>query len=424
MPKKQTCKKNNDVIRVGVVGVGRGQGFARGAGEHLGMKLVALCDTWEERLTPVGKELNVTTYTDFDRFLEHDMDAVILANYFHQHAPLAIKALHAGFHVMSETAACFTLGEGMALIDAVEKTQRTYMFAENYPYMLCNQEMRRLYQSGSMGHFQYGEGEYIHPFPAEEYNKISCGRDHWRNWLPNIYYCTHALAPVMFVTDTWPTKLNGFVIAHDPHDTEISDKTMRRADPSWAVMLRMDTGALARIVGLSLRGHGNWYRFHCTRGLMENPRGGDTGSVRVRHEPYDCRKGEPSEMLYHPQFPEFHKEAMAAGHGGGDFFMNLHFARAIRTGQPPYLDVYRGVTMSIVGPLAYRSALNDSNTIVIPDVRKKSERAKYRNDHWNPDPAQYKKGYPKPSILGDITPSKKAEACARKVWKQCGYTGD
>ena len=32
------------------------QGFARGAGEHVGMELVALCDTWEERLDALGHE--------------------------------------------------------------------------------------------------------------------------------------------------------------------------------------------------------------------------------------------------------------------------------------------------------------------------------------------------------------------------------
>ena len=35
--------------------------------------------------------------------------------------------------------------------------------------------------------------------------------------------------------------------------------------------------------------------------------------------------------------------------------MNYHFANAIRSGKPPYPDVYRGVAMSIIGPLAYRS---------------------------------------------------------------------
>ena len=106
-------------IRVGVVGLGRGQSFAQGAGEAVGMELVALCDTWESKLREVGTQYGVATYTEFDRFLEHDLDAVILANYFHQHAPLAIQALAAGKHVMSETAANKTLAEGVAGCRAV-----------------------------------------------------------------------------------------------------------------------------------------------------------------------------------------------------------------------------------------------------------------------------------------------------------------
>ena len=43
------------------------------------------------------------------------MDAVVLANYFHEHAPFAVQALKADKHVMSETAACHTLAEGVAL---------------------------------------------------------------------------------------------------------------------------------------------------------------------------------------------------------------------------------------------------------------------------------------------------------------------
>ena len=125
--------------------------FARGTGPLVGMELVALCDTWEERLEQAGKQFGVATYTDYDEFLGHDLDAVILANYFHEHAPFAIKALNAGKHVMSETSACFTLAEGVALVRAVERSGKQYMFAENYPYMLFNQEMRRLYREGEVG---------------------------------------------------------------------------------------------------------------------------------------------------------------------------------------------------------------------------------------------------------------------------------
>ena len=54
-------------IRVGVVGAGRGQSFMRSA-TTIGLELVAICDTWEEKLKQVGDQLGVTTYTDYDKF--------------------------------------------------------------------------------------------------------------------------------------------------------------------------------------------------------------------------------------------------------------------------------------------------------------------------------------------------------------------
>ena len=203
---------NENKIRVGVVGVGRGMSFAQGA-PFVGMELVALCDTWEEKLREAGQRLNVTTYTDYDQFLSHDMDAIVLANYFHQHAPFAVKALEAGLHVMSETTACGTPAEGVALARAVDKSGKIYLFAENYPYFAYNQEMRRLYQNGEVGEMQYGEGEYNHPFDSQGYNRLSPGLNHWRNWIPSTYYCSHTLAPIMYITDTHPVSVNALAIS-------------------------------------------------------------------------------------------------------------------------------------------------------------------------------------------------------------------
>ena len=410
-------------IRVGVVGVGRGQSFARGAGTHVGLEVVALCDIWEERLNQLGQELDVTTYTDYPKFLEHEMDAVILANYFHEHAPFAIKALEADKHVMSETAACFTLAEGVALIEAVEKSGKIYMFAENYPYMLFNQEMRRLYQAGKIGTFVYGEGEYVHPMSAEEANRISPGINHWRNWIPATYYCTHSLAPIMYITDTWPVKVNGFVMTR-PQDDPMAQLCPRRNDTASTMVLRMDNGAVVKLLQVGLRGHGVWVRIHGSRGQMENLRHGNTNMVRLRREQYHEKRTDPVEQIYLPDFPEDHEQAMQAGHGGGDYFMNYHFAEAIRKNEPPYLDVYRGVAMSIVGLLAYRSALNGSGTVEVPDFRKKSVRDQYAQDDWNPDPARHKEGYPWPSVLGNIKPTKKALDYARNIWREIGYEGE
>jgi len=414
-------KGRKRTIRVGVVGVGRGRTFMHTA-RVVGMELVAICDTWEEKLSQVGKELGVATYTEYEKFLEHDMDAVVLANYFHEHAPFAVKALDAGKHVMSECAACHTLAEGVALARAFERSGCIYMFAENYPYAAYNQEMRRLYRKGAIGEFKYGEGEYVHPDPAAVKMARSCGYNHWRNWIPATYYCTHSLAPVMYITDTRPVKVNGFVIPYDYADPTMT-MTVKRQDVASVIICRMDNSAVVKSLHGGLRGHGNYVRIHGNRGLMESCRYGDRASLRVRREPWEKRKRDPVEMIYQPDFPVHHDKAVRAGHGGGDFFTSYHFAEAIRTGQQPYLDVYRAIDMSIVGILAWRSALADSAPVEVPDFRKESVRRLYEDDDWSPDPARRKEGQPPCSILGDIKPTREAIEFSRNVWRKQGYTG-
>lgn len=403
-------------IKVGVVGVRRGMSFAIGA-TYAGMKLVAICDIWEKKLKEAGKKLNVFTYTDYDKFLQHDMDAVILANYFHQHAPFAIKALKAGKHVLSETASNITLAEGIQLCRTVEETSLIYMLAENYPYTVFNMEMRRLYKKGEIGEVTYAEGEYNHPMSLDTWCMLSPGEKHWRNWIPPTYYCTHALAPLVYITEKMPVKVNGLSIARP----EINRKTARIADPGFVILCRMDNGAVFRLFGLILPGHSNWYRIHGEKGAIEITRGPGyfgPGLIRVWHEEWTKKKNQPSEITYVPQWPEKADLAAKAGHGGGDFWVNWYFAQAIRTGKQPFFDVYKGVALSSVGILGWRSALEDGKPFDVPDFSKESERKKFENDTLSPFPGA--KNQIPASILGFIKPKPEDIAYARKIWKKLG----
>jgi len=405
-------------IRVGVIGVGRGKSFTGDAAKAAGFELVALCDTWEEKLNEFAKQKpGVATYTDYDQFLEHDMDAVVLANYFHEHAPFAIKALKAGKHVMSETSACMTLSEGVELIRAVEKSGKTYLFAENYPYMRHNQELHKQFRRGNFGTFMYGECEYVHPMSADEGLGISPGIHHWRNWIPSTYYSTHAMAPIMYITDTWPVKVNGFVIRCAPDDP-VAQRRVASSDAASMIAVRMDNQAVVKLLGVTLRNHNVCTRLHTAKGYML----GEGGRVTLTRQQWHEKRKYPETMTYTPDFPVMHELAMKAGHGGGDFFTLYYFAEAIRKQEQPYLDVYRGVAMSIVGIQAYRSALADGTTMEIPDFRKESDRKHYEKDDWNPDPAKRKPGHPWSSIDGNKTPSTFALNYARKIWKKIGYT--
>ena len=73
-----------------------------------------------------------TNYDNFDDFIKHDMDAVVLANYANEHAPFAIRAMKLGKHVFSEVLPVQTMKEAVELIEAVEETGMLYAYGENY----------------------------------------------------------------------------------------------------------------------------------------------------------------------------------------------------------------------------------------------------------------------------------------------------
>ena len=80
-------------LRMGVIGLGMGQGHARGYQSHPHAELVALCDLDMGRLEAVAAELGVAqTYTDLDEMLtKADLDAVSVALPNKLHAPFTIK---------------------------------------------------------------------------------------------------------------------------------------------------------------------------------------------------------------------------------------------------------------------------------------------------------------------------------------------
>lgn len=379
-------------IKVGVFGASRGRVFMNRSSEPIGLELVAVCDKNQERVNGALKNITapVATYSDFDEFLKHpDMEAVMLANYFNEHAPYAIKALNAGKHVMSECIACSTLKEGIELCEAVEKSGKIYMFAENYPYTAFNQEMRKIYQSGEIGEAMYAEGEYNHPAtgkPHAGYPLVD-SPTHWRLWSPTTYYCTHGIAPLMYITDLIPKTVNAITTMLTSKRDSAPGK-----DNGAVSMVQMSNGSVFRLMGIGIPGHSIWYRVHGSRGAMENTRGMGyfgPGQVRVWHEPLHLTGDMSSERIYYPEWPKFGDKIGASGHGGGDFWVNYHFAEAIRNNEQPYLDVYRACAMSSVGICGWLSALEGGRQIEIPDFSDKAAREKYRSYDLSPFPQVY-----------------------------------
>ena len=292
------------------------------------------------------------------------------------------------------------------------------MIAENYPFTKARMEMRRLYQTGELGEILYGEGEYCHPM--HEPAGIAPGEYHWRNQIPSTYYCTHAIAPVMMITDTMPTKVTGFVprIA----DQSYRGNEVRLQDPGGIIMCQMDNGAVVRTLQGAFRTHSMITSLFCTKGAVEQDRGDDR--ITVWHESFDNVE-QPKFRSYQPEWPkEFAAQAANAGHGGGDYFVQYYFAEAIRKGEQPYLNVYSACAMSAIGILAWKSACNGGITYDVPKFDDEEDRKRFENDYWTPFrvEGQDDTGMP-PRTLSPWKPADGALEKAKEIWEANDYLG-
>lgn len=374
-------------IRLGVVGVYRGSSMINYCSHADNVELVAICDKWEERLELqklIHAGRDITYYTDFDEFLKHDMDAVVLANYANEHAPFAIKALRAGKHVLSEVLPVQTMKEAVELIEAVEETGLIYSYAENYCYMPAPAEMRRLYRAGKIGEFEYGEGEYVHNcepiWPGITYGE----EGHWRNNMYSTYYCTHSLGPIIHITGLRPVSVTGF----ESSKTTRNLRTGAKGGQFGVEIVELENGGIVKSLHFGLYKDSIWYSIYGSKGRMESAREdskeGDIHTIYVNADEYDGQYGEEKVECYKPATAE---QSNVFGHGGSDFYTMWNFAEKI-LGNPDaeIIDVYEALDMFLPGMFAYRSILAGGIPMAIPDLRNKAEREKWRNDTACTDP--------------------------------------
>lgn len=375
-------------LKFGIVGGGRGESFIK-ALYASGAEIVAYCEKDPSRVHDVqyrNPELKeIPFFSDYDEFLKYDMDAVILANYFSEHAPFAIKAMRAGKHVLSETISNITMAQGVELCRVCEETGKIYGLLENYPYQKANLAMEKLYKSGKLGKIVYGEGEYVHPMDANTQNVLAPGKNHWRNWTPRTYYTTHALAPVMQMTDCMPKR----VTAMASFAPEVAAGTaLQTGDAAAIIMVQTDNDAVFRINGWSMFApHGSHYKLCCTRGGVEiSP---TTEKMRITYNSWTKPEGvEKDADEYDYEWPDesLGKYADEAGHGGSDFWVIYYFVKALESGKAPYWDVYRATAMASVAILGWRSIINGNMAYDIPDFRREEDRKLYENDRISPFP--------------------------------------
>ena len=376
-------------IKIGVIGAARGTSMINYCKHADNAEVVAICDKAPAVLEKHRRDaegLPITFYDNFEDFIQHDMDAVVLANYANEHAPFAIRAMKLGKHVFSEVLPVQTMKEAVELIEAVDETGMVYAYGENYCYMPAPYEMKKLYREGKIGEFEYGECEYIHNCESI-WPKITYGeRDHWRNNMYSTFYCTHSLGPIIHMTGLRPVSVVGF----EGTRNERNLRTGAKAGSFGIEMVTLENGGIIKSIHGGLYRNSIWYTAYGSKGRMEcareDARCDHINRIYVYADENDGDYAPITPTTYNPK-RDLDEKAKGFGHGSSDFYTMYNFVEKIK-GNPDadVIDVYEAMDMFLPGMFAYRSILDGNASKEIPNLRDPKVRELWRNDTACTDP--------------------------------------
>lgn len=159
-------KAPSDLLTRAVIGTGsKGMGHVNSSEPGMGSssRLVAVCDVDSTHLSQaLNGQVGVTGYRDWRELLaKADADIIHIATPPHWHALMAIAAAEAGKDIWCEKPMTRTIGEGVAVVDAVRRTGRIFRL---------NTWFRFTGASATYGNSFYGAG-----VPARDLRKLVIG---------------------------------------------------------------------------------------------------------------------------------------------------------------------------------------------------------------------------------------------------------
>ncbi len=350
-------------LQVGVAGLRRGGALFRVFKNRKDAEVVAVCDQDGARAEAFAREGGVGAhYDDYEKFLKHGMDAVVLATPLPLHATQGILALEAGRHVLSEVPAADSLEACGRIVQAVRRSGMKYMMAENSCYMAYLQSWKQMVADGRIGEVTYAEAEYIHNCRA--LMRAPDGGLTWRASMPPIFYCTHSLGPLLMLMEDRCVSATGLHTGcHVAPDLGAIDLEVG--------LFRTVKGRVIKILnGFSVAREPafHYYVVYGSKGVLETGRPGDGEGTKAFFSDVPHLQGMVRLPLTtnHTGAPP---EARAGGHGTTEFYMVEDFVRAIREDRTPPIDVYTAMDYSAPGLCAHLSAERGGVPVEVPDFR-------------------------------------------------------
>ena len=403
-------RNSADKVRIGFIGTGlRGRNHVNNILDHEGVECPAICDIdphaieltkaiFERKGKKAPKVYGEDEYSFKEMLEKEKLDGVIIATYWRWHTPMCIAAMEAGVYVGTEVSGAFSVDECWELVNTHQRTGTHLMFLENVCYRRDVMAALNMIRDDVFGELVHCRGGYQHDLRSVKFNdgkgglaygEGAYGEARWRTQHSQHrnaeLYPTHGLGPINSFLDinrgnrltsisSFATKsrsLKNFIKKHpdggEDHpyykvDWELGDivtSTITTARGE-TIILTHDTN-LPRPYSLGFRAQG-------VDGLVEF----DYHTKRVyaegTSEPHRWDNGQEWFDKYdHELWKKYGEEAVDAGHGGMDFFLDRAFVEAVRREQAPVLDVYDGAVMRVITPLSEASIQNGGAPQPIPD---------------------------------------------------------
>lgn len=153
---------------VGVIGLGMGKLHLKGAIEY-GATIGMICDTDLDRLSEVGKELQIPEEkwtTDYRDIVESkEINAVIIATPDQQHRAQVEELLAAGKHILCEKPLALTREDIDAIVRAVDAhPECKFMIGQICRFTPAFIQAKKYIDAGDIGELYFVESEYAHDY--------------------------------------------------------------------------------------------------------------------------------------------------------------------------------------------------------------------------------------------------------------------
>ena len=370
-------------LHVALVGLGFGGAFAPIYKEHPNVGKLTLFDTNPAVLKNTSDYIGGADCAgSFEEILsDPSVDAVHLVTPIPLHADQTVAALEAGKHCACTVPMATSLEDIRRIVKAKRKSGKNYMMMETTLYTYQYFYAKRMKEAGEFGKIQFFRGSH--------YQDMAGWPDYWMG-LPPFWYGTHAIGPMVGLSDSRICRVNCFgsgTMAEwmvrrygNPYPVETAIFEFENGLKGEATRSLFETARLYQ-EGMHVLGSEKSFEWGfadwdapiiTTLGAPVDGRGRPTTAETVPMPNY--YEDLPKELWhftvggnYDPLNPQDSlKMGAGAGHHGAHAHLVHEFVMSCVEERKPWIDEHLGGNITAAGICAHESALRNGEPVIVP----------------------------------------------------------